>query len=73
MDRTHFKIHAPLIHMTKAEIIREGLKLGVDYSLTLSCYAPTSGNSPCGECDSCRLRQKGFEDAGCVDPAVKLK
>jgi 7-cyano-7-deazaguanine synthase len=65
-----FRIHAPLIKMTKAEIIREGLRLGVDYSLTLSCYDPDEQGRACGRCDSCRLRLKGFADAGASDPAV---
>jgi 7-cyano-7-deazaguanine synthase len=61
-------IHTPLLHMTKAEIIRQGLELGVDYSLTSSCYDPGVNGKPCGECDSCRLRAKGFADAGAADP-----
>jgi 7-cyano-7-deazaguanine synthase len=62
-------IHAPLIKMTKAEIIRTGSALGVDYSLTWSCYAPQDGGqSACGRCDSCLLRKKGFVDAGVPDP-----
>jgi Predicted PP-loop superfamily ATPase len=63
-----FHIHAPLIRMTKAEIIRRGSELGVDYSLTHSCYDPGPGGEACGECDSCRLRSKGFEEAGMEDP-----
>jgi 7-cyano-7-deazaguanine synthase len=63
-----FTIHAPLIHWTKAEIIAEGLRLGVDYSLTHSCYDPAGDGSPCGQCDSCLLRKKGFADAGITDP-----
>ena len=54
--------------MTKAEIIREGLRLGVDYSLTHSCYAPHPAGLACGRCDSCRLRAKGFAEAGVPDP-----
>jgi 7-cyano-7-deazaguanine synthase len=61
-------IHTPLIQMTKAEIIRQGLELGVDYSLTSSCYDPGPGCAPCRECDSCRLRAKGFSEAGVADP-----
>jgi 7-cyano-7-deazaguanine synthase len=61
-------LHAPLIDFTKAEIIHMGLDLGVDYSITISCYDPTSAGGACGECDSCRLRQKGFADAGVDDP-----
>jgi 7-cyano-7-deazaguanine synthase len=63
-----FKIHAPLISMSKAEIIRRGLELGVDYSLTHSCYDPTAEGLSCGLCDSCRLRLKGFAEAGLIDP-----
>lgn len=63
-----FKIHTPLIKLTKAEIIKEGLTLGVDYSLTHSCYDPTPEGFPCGECDSCILRKKGFQEAGLKDP-----
>lgn len=63
-----FKIHTPLIAMTKAEIIRSGTELGVDYGLTLSCYNPDSDGRACGVCDSCRLRAAGFVDAGVVDP-----
>ncbi len=62
-------IHTPLIHMTKAEIIREGMTLGVDYGLTFSCYDPTPEGRPCGGCDSCLLRAKGFQEAGLPDPA----
>ncbi len=64
-----FKIHTPLIEMTKAEIIKKGLELGVDYSLTHSCYNPDANGTSCGECDSCLLRKKGFQEAGVVDPA----
>jgi 7-cyano-7-deazaguanine synthase len=66
--QTRFKIHTPLIAMTKAEIIRRGLALGVDYSLTHSCYDPTPQGLACGQCDSCLLRQKGFSEAGVRDP-----
>jgi 7-cyano-7-deazaguanine synthase len=59
-----FRVHAPLLKMSKAEIIREGLRLGVDFSLTLSCYDPDPNGTPCGRCDSCLLRQKGFESIG---------
>lgn len=64
-----FRIHTPLIDLTKAEIIRRGLALGVDYSLTHSCYDPDSAGRSCGHCDSCLLRLKGFHDAGVPDPA----
>lgn len=63
-----FKIHTPLIKMTKAEIIRTGLELGVDYSITTSCYDPSPTGKPCGKCDSCALRQKGFTENGLTDP-----
>jgi 7-cyano-7-deazaguanine synthase len=63
-----FRIHAPLLKMTKADIIREGLRLGVDYGQTLSCYDPDGEGRPCGRCDSCRLRLKGFAELGETDP-----
>jgi 7-cyano-7-deazaguanine synthase len=62
------KIHTPLIAMTKAEIIAKGIELGVDYGLTSSCYDPSSTGEPCGQCDSCLLRQKGFRENGRQDP-----
>ncbi len=64
------KIHTPLISLTKAEIIKKGLKLGVDYSLTHSCYDPDEKGHACGKCDSCLLRKKGFEEAGVEDPTI---
>jgi 7-cyano-7-deazaguanine synthase len=64
-----FKIHAPLLHMSKAEIIRTGTQLGVDYSLTRSCYDPDASGAACGHCDSCTLRLAGFAAAGLTDPA----
>lgn len=64
------KIHTPLIELTKAEIIQLGTKLGVDYSLTLSCYDPTPKGEACGKCDSCLLRRKGFTESGVSDPTV---
>ena len=64
------RIHAPLIRMTKAEIIRRGLDLNVDYALTHSCYDPDAAGTPCGRCDSCGLRAKGFAEAGVKDPAL---
>lgn len=63
-----FRIHAPLIQLSKADIIRRGVELGVDYALTHSCYDPTPGGLSCGLCDSCRLRLKGFAEAGLHDP-----
>jgi len=62
------KIHAPLMQLTKAQIIRAGLALGVDYSLTCSCYDPAPDGTPCGACDACILRQKGFRENGISDP-----
>lgn len=62
------RIYAPLATMSKADIIREGTRLGVDYALTHSCYDPRPDGGPCGECDSCRLRRRGFEEAGLADP-----
>lgn len=67
----HLSIHTPLIHLSKAEIIRKGLELGVDYSLTSSCYDPSSNGRPCGQCDSCLLRAKGFAEAGVSDPLIQ--
>jgi 7-cyano-7-deazaguanine synthase len=66
--RQHLKIHTPLIRLTKGEIIRRGLALGVDYSLTSSCYDPDSAGRACGHCDSCLLRRKGFAECGVKDP-----
>ena len=66
--RTHLQIHAPLIRLSKCEIIRLGGELGVDFGLTHSCYDPDPRGRACGLCDSCRLRRKGFQDAGLTDP-----
>ena len=66
--RQALKIHTPLIAMSKAEIIQKGIELGVDYSLTSSCYDPSATGEPCGACDSCLLRQKGFSENGLKDP-----
>ena len=63
------RIHAPLISMTKADIIRKGLSLGLDYSLTHSCYDPSPDGVPCGRCDSCILRARGFDQVGMADPS----
>ena len=64
------QILAPLIHMSKADIIRRGVSLGLDYGLTHSCYDPLPSGAPCGRCDSCRLRARGFAEAGLPDPAI---
>jgi 7-cyano-7-deazaguanine synthase len=66
--RMRIRIRAPLLHLTKAEIIRKGVELGVDYACTHSCYDPKPGGRACGACDSCLLRKKGFSDAGIADP-----
>jgi len=65
-----FEVHAPLIAMTKADIVREAVRLGLDPALSWSCYDPQEGGRPCGECESCRLRAKGFAEAGMADPAI---
>jgi 7-cyano-7-deazaguanine synthase len=70
VEGTSFHVHAPLSGMTKAEIIREGTRLGVDYALTHSCYDPDPAGRACGRCDSCVLRRRGFEEAGVPDPTV---
>ncbi len=64
-----FKVHTPLVHWTKAEIIRRGTELGVDFGLTRSCYDPDPSGAACGACDSCALRLRGFAEAGLADPA----
>jgi 7-cyano-7-deazaguanine synthase len=66
--RTHLSIHTPLIQLSKSEIIQLGARLGVDFALTHSCYDPDPLGRSCGLCDSCRLRRKGFLDAGLQDP-----
>jgi len=66
--KSRMRVRAPLIRMTKAEIIKKGLELGVDYGLTWSCYDPASDGRACGQCDSCQLRLKGFREAGVTDP-----
>ncbi len=68
--RGALRIQAPLSAMTKADIVQAALRLGVDVGLTHSCYDPHAGGVPCGKCDSCILRQKGFEEAGVADPAL---
>jgi 7-cyano-7-deazaguanine synthase len=70
VEGTTLRIHAPLLRMSKAEIIRAGVALGVDYSVTHSCYDPAPDGRACGRCDSCRLRAKGFAEAGVPDPGV---
>jgi len=65
---TRVKIHTPIIEMTKAQIIQKGIELGVDYAMTHSCYDPSMEGKACGQCDSCLLRKKGFEEAGVSDP-----
>ena len=67
-EGARFTIHAPLATMSKAEIIKEGVRLGVDYALTTSCYDPDAAGLACGRCDSCQLRRRGFEQAGVPDP-----
>lgn len=68
--KAKFKIHTPLIHMSKAQIIKKGLQLGVDFSDTWSCYDPQADDNPCMSCDSCLLRKKGFKEAGIEDPLI---
>jgi 7-cyano-7-deazaguanine synthase len=68
VEGTRFRIHAPLISMSKAKIIQKGAELGVDFSLTHSCYDPTANGLACGACDSCRIRLDGFREAGLEDP-----
>jgi 7-cyano-7-deazaguanine synthase len=65
--KQHITIHTPIIAMSKAEIIREGLRLGVDYAMTISCYDPSPEGKPCGQCDSCALRRKGFAENDMVE------
>jgi len=71
--RTRVRIHAPLMTLNKAGIIALGRQLGVDYGLTHSCYDPDAAGRPCGSCDSCLLRAKGFAEAGVADPALELR
>jgi 7-cyano-7-deazaguanine synthase len=73
VEGTRITVHAPLIELTKAGIIKRGTELGVDYGLTFSCYDPVPGTGrPCGRCDSCLLRARGFDEAGIGDPALDL-
>lgn len=71
VEGARFRIHAPLLAMSKGDIIRRGLELGLDYGLTHSCYDPGPHGAPCGRCDSCVLRARGFEEAGAVDPLLR--
>ena len=71
--RTSMTIRAPLIALTKAQIITLGLELGVDYSMTVSCYDPDEAGAACGHCDSCILRRRGFSEAGVADPTVYVR
>ena len=69
--KSNIRIHTPLINLTKSEIIRKGISLNVDYGMTSSCYDPKEDGSPCGGCDSCLLRQKGFSESGVIDPVLR--
>ena len=73
VEGRRLKIHAPLIRLSKAEIIRQGLELGVDYSLTSTCYDPSADGKACGTCDACLLRLKGFRELGIPDPVRYLQ
>ena len=73
VEGRRFEIHAPLIDLSKAGIIRKGLELGVDYSLTRSCYQPDARGRACGVCDACMLRRKGFREVGISDPAAYVE
>lgn len=70
VEQHNFRIHAPLIHMSKAEIIRTGIAMGLDYAQTVSCYQASAAGTACGNCDSCRLRREGFRAAGVSDPTL---
>ncbi len=69
IEGRRFRIHAPLLRMTKGQIVKLALELGVDLASTVSCYDPGPGSRPCGECDACKLRRRGFREAGVADPA----
>jgi 7-cyano-7-deazaguanine synthase len=71
VEGARVRVRTPLIEMTKAEIIRRGVELGLDYGLTTSCYDPDAVGQPCGHCDSCLLRAKGFDEAGVADPLAR--
>jgi 7-cyano-7-deazaguanine synthase len=68
VEGRRLELHTPIIHLAKAEIIRRGTALGLDYGLTVSCYQPSGDALACGRCDACRLRRAGFETAGVPDP-----
>jgi 7-cyano-7-deazaguanine synthase len=70
VEGARFRVHAPLLALGKADIIRRGLELGLDYGITHSCYDPLPGGAPCGACDSCILRANGFREAGVADPVL---
>jgi len=70
VNGSRFRVHAPLIHWSKADIIKRGHAMGLEYGLTHSCYAPTLDGHPCGRCDSCQLRARGFAQAGLTDPGL---
>ena len=71
VEGASFRIHTPLVAMSKAEIVRRGVQMGLDYGLTHSCYDPAPDGRPCGRCDSCRLRARGFMEAGVPDPVLR--
>jgi 7-cyano-7-deazaguanine synthase len=71
VEGSRVRVHTPLIALSKAEIILRGAEMGLDYGLTHSCYDPALDGSPCGRCDSCALRAKGFRDAGVPDPLLR--
>ncbi|KOR27953.1 7-cyano-7-deazaguanine synthase, partial [Achromatium sp. WMS1] len=73
VEGTRFEIHAPLLHLSKGEIIHHGVSLGLDYSLTVSCYQADPQGRACGCCDACRLRRQGFIDARIVDPTCYVE
>ena len=68
VEGNKLSVHAPLMSMTKADIIQQGLRLGIDYGQTISCYQADHDGKACGKCDSCRFRQQGFKQAGVTDP-----
>ena len=71
VEGRRFRVHAPLLSMSKAQIVGRGVELGLDYGLTHSCYDPDAGGGPCGHCDSCVLRARGFSEAGALDPLLQ--